>query len=123
MEYTKRINRFVDFTMVHVREDKKTNQKILSLCEKTFCVLLDENGKHYSSQTLAVFLEKQKNQSRDLSFVIGGPDGHRPEIRERADLVWSLSELTFPHDIAMMLTVETLYRSLTINAGHPYHRD
>ena len=122
-EYLKRINRFADVTVVHVKEDKKTTSKILDLCKKTYCVVVDERGKRFSSQQLALFLETQNNNATNLSFVIGGPDGHVPEVYARADMLWSLSDLTFPHDIAMMLVMETLYRSSSINAGHPYHRD
>ena len=122
-EYLKRISRFADLEMVHVKEDKKTTEKILKLCDKKFVVLLDENGKSFSSQKLANFLEQKKNQSQNLCFIIGGPDGHVSGIRNRADYVWSMSELTFPHDVAMMLLMETLYRSLLISAGHPYHRE
>jgi 23S rRNA (pseudouridine1915-N3)-methyltransferase len=122
-EYLKRISRFSDIEMIHVKEDKKTSEKILKICEKKFVVILDEKGKQFSSQGLADFLEQKKNQSQNLCFVIGGPDGHLSEIKERADYIWSLSKLTFPHDVAIMLLVETLYRSLSINAGHPYHRN
>ncbi|MGB0925159.1 MAG: 23S rRNA (pseudouridine(1915)-N(3))-methyltransferase RlmH [Minisyncoccia bacterium] len=122
-EYMKRISRFADVDLVHVKEDKKTNEKILKLCDKKFVVLLDEKGKKFSSQTLSIFLEKQKNQSQNICFVVGGPNGHTSEIRNRGDYIWSMSDLTFPHDIAMMVLVETLYRSLSISAGHPYHRD
>lgn len=121
-EYIKRIQRFAQVDLIHVKEDKKTTPKIISTIGKKVCVLLDEKGRSFSSQGLAEFLEKKSNQSQDLCFVIGGPDGHVSEIKERADILWSLSELTFPHDIAMVLLIETLYRSLTINAGHPYHR-
>lgn len=123
VEYTKRISRFANTDLVHIKEDKKTTEKILKLCEKKFVVLLDEKGRQFSSHSLAHFLEQKKNQSQDICFVIAGPDGHVSEIRDRANYFWSLSELTFPHDIAMMLLIETLYRSLSINAGHPYHRD
>ena len=60
LEYTKRINRFADFNIIHVKEDKKTDQKILNLCQKTYCILLDETGKQFSSHGLADFLEQQK---------------------------------------------------------------
>lgn len=122
-EYVKRIRRFGSVDLIHVKEDKKTTEKILKLCEKKFCILLDEKGKSFSSHSLAEFLEQKKNQSQDLCFLIGGPEGHVQDVRERADYIWSFSDLTFPHDIAMLLLVETLYRSLSINSGHPYHRD
>jgi len=56
-------------------------------------------------------------------LVVGGPDGHSDIIRNRADSLWSLSKLTFPHDVAVMIMLEAIYRAATINAGHPYHRD
>ena len=123
MEYIKRIARFADVDLLHIKEDKKSTEKILKLCEKKFVVLLDEKGKQFSSKELATFLDQKNNQSQNLCFIIGGPDGHDPEVEKRADYIWSMSKLTFPHDIAMMLLIETLYRSLSILAGHPYHRD
>ena len=122
-EYMKRISRFADCEIIHVKEDKKTNDKIIKLCERQFVILLDEKGRSFDSYGLAKFLEQKKNQSQNICILIGGPDGHDEEIRNIADYSWSLSDLTFPHDIAMMLLVETVYRSLSINAGHPYHRD
>jgi len=122
-EYQKRISRFADLSLVHVKENMASDKKILDHIGNDFCIVLDEIGNQYSTQGLSTFLEKQKNQSRNISFVIGGPDGHSDEIRQRADSLWSLSQLTFPHDIAIMLVIETLYRSLSFSAGHPYHRE
>jgi len=122
-EYMKRISRFAQVEPIHVKEDKKTTEKILKLCEKKYVIVLDEHGKSFSSQSLADFLEQKNNHSIELYFVIGGPQGHESEIRNRADFSWSFSRLTFPHDMAMVILVETLYRSLSINAGHPYHRE
>jgi len=122
-EYRKRITRFAEITIVHVKENNHTEKKILSHIGNDFSILLDEKGKEYNSINLAGFLDTQKNQSRNIVIVIGGPDGHTDRIRARADNTWSLSLLTFPHDIAMMITLETLYRSLSILAGHPYHRN
>lgn len=121
-EYYKRIQRFADVELVFVKENKKTQDTILKHMEKKFCVLLDEQGKQYSSQGLADFLHKHRNQSSQLCFLIGGPDGHSDIVREQAQGKIALSQLTFPHDLATMLTLETLYRSLSILEGHPYHR-
>ena len=121
-EYTKRLSRFADIQVHHVKENKDTDQKILKLIANDVCVLLDETGKEYSTETLSQFLEQKKNHSLNLSFVIGGPDGHSQDIRNRADLCWALSVLTFPHDIATMLTLEALYRALSVLEGHAYHR-
>lgn len=121
-EYTKRLSRFVNFSLHHVKENSSTEEKILKLVDRDFCVLLDEIGKEYTTEQFAGFLEKQKTQSRNISFLIGGPDGHTEAIRNRADASIALSQLTFPHDIATMLTLEALYRGFSILEGHPYHR-
>lgn len=121
-EYAKRISRFVDIEIIHVKESKDADKKIAQAIGNYLCILLDEKGVQYSSQELAEFIEKQKNQSNNIAVVIGGPDGHSEFVRSLSNKSISLSRLTFPHDIAMMLTLETFYRSLSILAGHPYHR-
>jgi len=122
-EYLKRLSRFVQVSVVHVKENKKdTDVRILKTIDNDFCILLDEQGREFSSSGLSDFLIKKQNQGVNLSFVIGGPDGHTDMIRQRADFLISLSQLTFPHDIAMMIVLEALYRSYTIQSGHPYHR-
>lgn len=122
-EYLKRIHRFMDIDVIHIKDDKNAESKILKSIGAGHCVLLDEIGKEYTSRELARMLEKNKNQSQNMTLVIGGPDGHSDAVRSRGDSLLSLSRLTFPHDIAMMITLEALYRAATINAGHPYHRD
>ena len=99
-------------------------QKILGkLRNAEFVVLLDERGKQYSSREYAALLDDWHNVGQDIVFVIGGPDGVSPEVRERANLTWSLSRLTLPHGLARILFAEQLYRAWSLNAGHPYHRD
>jgi len=122
-EYTKRLSRFVAVSVEHIKENKDTEQKIIQKTGKSFCVLLDEHGTVFSSQELAYFLDKKAlHGASNISFVIGGADGHTSAVRARADFVWSLSPLTFPHELAAVLLAESLYRALSISAGHPYHR-
>jgi len=71
---------------------------------------------------LRVRLEVCELEAREVSIVIGGPDGLPQEIRDTADYQWSLSRLTLPHDLAMVVTLEALFRASTLNAGLPYHR-
>ena len=86
-------------------------------------VLLDPRGKQFSSEKLSEYLDGQAlGGTGELAFAIGGPDGHTDELRSRAHLLWSLGELTLPHDLAMLVLVEALYRAATISAGEPYHR-
>ncbi len=85
-------------------------------------VVLDERGSEMSSIGLAEKLSSWQALGRDLSFVIGGPDGVSKAITERADFRWALSRLTLPHGLARVLLVEQLYRAWTISTAHPYHR-
>ena len=62
-------------------------------------------------------------QAMSLAFVIGGPDGLSDKVLERANLRWSLSQMTFPHALVRVILVEQIYRALMINANHPYHRE
>lgn len=86
-------------------------------------VLLDQRGKQMTSQALAKRLSDWQSDGRNLCFVIGGPDGVSSTCRQRANFVWSLSNLTLPHGLARVLFVEQLYRAWTLQAGHPYHRE
>ncbi|NNC78315.1 MAG: 23S rRNA (pseudouridine(1915)-N(3))-methyltransferase RlmH [Woeseiaceae bacterium] len=86
-------------------------------------VLLDERGKQTTSRRLGNQLSTWLADGRDLVFVIGGPDGVSDDVRRRADITWSLSQLTLPHGLARVLLVEQLYRASSLLAGHPYHRE
>jgi len=85
-------------------------------------VLLDERGKQLSSKSLASRLSEWQTDGRDLCFIIGGPDGVSGLVRQRADWMWSLSQLTLPHGLARALLSEQLYRAWSLQTGHPYHR-
>ncbi|EFM59678.1 SPOUT methyltransferase superfamily protein [Brucella sp. BO2] len=86
-------------------------------------ILLDERGKTLGSEAFAAIVGRMRDDGkRQLIVAIGGPDGHDPALRSRADLVLALGELTWPHQIARILIAEQLYRAATILAGHPYHR-
>ncbi|ENS66849.1 ribosomal RNA large subunit methyltransferase H [Brucella melitensis F8/01-155] len=89
----------------------------------TALILLDERGKTLGSEAFAAIVGRMRDDGkRQLIVAIGGPDGHDPALRSRADLVLALGELTWPHQIARILIAEQLYRAATILAGHPYHR-
>ncbi len=85
-------------------------------------VLLDERGLQLSSKSLAAKLSDWQSDGRDLCFIIGGPDGVSDAVRQRANMMWSLSQLTLPHGMARALLSEQLYRAWTLQTGHPYHR-
>ncbi len=84
-------------------------------------VLLDERGQMTDNQTFAKLYEGWAGQQGQLVFVIGGAFGVNQALRTRAQYVWSLSPLVFPHQLIRVLLVEQLYRTTAILAGHPYH--
>ena len=86
-------------------------------------VVLDEGGKSFDSKGFAAWLEKSMVQGRSrLTFAIGGAYGWSDSIRERADLVLSLSPLTFNYQLSRLVLVEQLYRAFSILEGSPYHK-
>ncbi|MGI9232513.1 MAG: 23S rRNA (pseudouridine(1915)-N(3))-methyltransferase RlmH [Woeseiaceae bacterium] len=102
----------------------KEGEQILGKLTRTEqVVLLDERGTELDSSSLANRLAVWQRDSRNLCFVIGGPDGVSDACRQRADFVWSLSRLTLPHGLARVLFAEQLYRAWSLQTGHPYHRD
>ncbi len=122
-EYVKRLGRYHTVTLSHL-PDNAPDKKILSTIGRHYCIALDEKGQSFTSRALADFLHTQSvNGMGKICFVVGGPDGHSDAVRARADVLWSLSELTLPHNMAMLVMAEALYRASTITAGHPYHRD
>ncbi len=122
-EYIRRLNAFHKINVVHLK-DGVNDERILSEISNTFCVVLDENGKEFSSKELAYFLDEKAVQGvSEICFVVGGPNGHSDELKDKADKLWSFGKMTLPHDLAMVVLSEALYRASTINVNHPYHRD
>lgn len=84
-------------------------------------VLLDERGTQLASPAFAGKLDAWRASGRRITFVIGGAYGVDDALRQRADYIWSLSPLVFPHQIVRLLLVEQLYRAHMILENHPYH--
>lgn len=95
---------------------------LVALPKDIHVVALDGRGKPWSSEQLADELASWRMSGRDLAILIGGPDGHAPEVLARADQRWSLGPLTLPHMLVRMVVAEQLYRAVSILGGHPYHR-
>jgi len=84
--------------------------------------VLDVKGKMLSTEQLADKLSDAMQLGDDVALVIGGPDGVSPEVLAAADFKWSLSALTLPHPLVRVVLMEQLYRAMSINNNHPYHR-
>jgi len=85
-------------------------------------VALDERGQQLSSRQIADKMQGWLDDKRDISFLIGGPDGLSAECLQKADSRWALSKATLPHMMVRVMLAEQLYRAWTILQGHPYHR-
>jgi len=102
---------------------KKEGEIIFEWLKKDdYLVALDERGKQFSSEELTVFIQKRANSSvKNLIFLIGGIYGLDESIIKKADHVWSLSQLTFPHQLVRLILCEQVYRACTILKNEKYH--
>ena len=86
-----------------------------------YVVLLDERGKNISSPEFSNMLELGFINSQNIVVIIGGAYGVSEDLRSRADFVWSLSKLVFPHQIVRLILTEQIYRAQEISSGGKYH--
>lgn len=88
-----------------------------------FIILLDERGKIYDSPAFAELVQERLDHSCKVVIIIGGAFGVTNELRGRADVVWSLSLLVFPHQLVRLIVTEQLYRAQQITLGGLYHHE
>jgi len=122
-EYLGRLKRFHEVKATQIPDKFAYDAgKILETAGNSYKVILEITGKQLTSLELADFIKKRELEAREVCFIIGGPEGLPEEVISKANYQWSFSKLTFPHDLAMTILLETLYRASTINAGLPYHK-
>jgi 23S rRNA (pseudouridine1915-N3)-methyltransferase len=134
-EYQKRLPREFELNLVEVplsQRSKSTNlvQAIAregEACLKAvgpddFLIALDVKGKVLSTEQLAQRIGQLRDEGRNLSLLVGGPDGLAPACLQAADATWSLSALTFPHPVVRIIVAEQIYRVWSLLNNHPYHR-
>ena len=132
-DYSARLNRYAPFEWriippakgkMGVDETKRSEGAVIAatIRDDDFIVLLDEAGIQRSSSDLAAMLDEFDMQAtRRVVFIIGGAYGVTDELKQRADSVWALSRLVFPHQLVRLILAEQLYRANTIRRGEPYH--
>ena len=134
-DFTRRISKYfpVEWTIIPVPKNagmmsemdlrKKEGEMILDwLKEGHYLVALDEHGKEMTSEELAEFIQAKANESvKTLVFLIGGAYGLDKVILQRANHKWSLSLLTFPHQLVRLILAEQVYRACTILRNEKYH--
>ncbi len=134
-EYQKRLSHWLPFELVEIepglrgkgrdprRAMEDEGKRVLAAVPKgAHVVALEVAGKSHTSEQLAQRLEHWRGQGRDLALLIGGPEGHSPEVLATANETWSLGPLTLPHMLARLVVAEQLYRAAALLANHPYHR-
>jgi 23S rRNA (pseudouridine1915-N3)-methyltransferase len=134
-DFTKRISKYypVKWNIIPVPKNagmmsemdlkKKEGEIILEWLDKNdYLVALDERGKQMNSEWLASFLQTRANESvKNLVFLIGGAFGLDDTVLKRANFTWSLSQLTFPHQLVRLMLAEQVYRACTIIRNEKYH--
>ncbi len=101
---------------------QEESERLLSrLSPSEYVILLDERGKMIDSPALSQRIIKPLESSINVTFIIGGAYGVDDTVHQRADYIWSLSPLVFPHQLVRLLLLEQLYRAQEIAAGNPYH--
>ena len=100
-------------------KNAESEQILARIKPDDYVILLDETGQLLSSPELATRLEAQRGQA--IVCIIGGAYGVNQAVKQRANLIWSLSKLVFPHQIVRLILIEQLYRAQCIINHHPYH--
>ena len=135
--FESRINKYIKFSLKVLPDIKNSKslskndikaeegrQIIENIQTSDLVVLMDERGKEFTSRELSEWFQKQMNTGRKrIVLIIGGPYGFSEEVYKRSDVKIALSKMTFTHEMAKLILVEQIYRSMTILRGEPYHHD
>ena len=135
-DFAKRMPPEMPLQLVEVKAEPRTSGKPLpallsveaarlraALPPRCRLVVLDEHGSDVDTRALAGRLEKWQAGGADVALVIGGPDGLDPALKQQAAESLRLSSLTLPHALVRLLLAEALYRAVSLQKGHPYHRE
>ncbi len=135
-DFAKRMPPEMPLQLVEVKAEPRTSGKPLpallsaeaarlraALPPRCRLVVLDEHGSDVDTRALAGRLEKWQAGGADVALVIGGPDGLDPALKQQASESLRLSSLTLPHALVRLLLAEALYRAVSLQKGHPYHRE
>ena len=118
-EFVKRSSRYTQYEM---REIDPRRFDLFARHSAGRKIFLDPAGRRLDSAEFVRIVEQAETTGQDLVFLVGGHDGLPPEWKPRADLLLSLSPMTFPHELARAMLAEQIYRAFTTLRGHPYPR-
>lgn len=137
LDYEKRLARYIRFKRLELPDIKNTSSLscdqikekegvllLKNIKTSDHLVLFDEKGSTCTSKQMSFQIEQHLQKgTRNLVFAIGGAYGFSPKVKQRANDIWSLSALTFPHQLVRLLCMEQIYRSFTIIKGEAYHHE
>lgn len=107
--------------MARVVRDE-SERLLAAVTAAAYAIALDRQGRELATEALAAELRRCRDQSLDMAFLVGGPEGLSAECLARVRDTWSMSRLTFAHPLVRVVFAEQLYRAWSITAGRPYHR-
>jgi len=134
-DYAKRMPRELPLELVELKPEPRDRGKpvpqllaaeavrIRAACAESQVVALDERGAAWTTRDLAARLTRWQGEAEDVAFVIGSADGLDPALKRDAQATLALSAMTLPHGLVRVMLAEQLYRAVSLNAGHPYHRE
>ncbi len=103
--------------------EKESRALLEQVSKDDYLVALDVRGKVFDTNSLADRIRRIRDQGRNISLLVGGPDGSSAELLQTVDERWSLSALTLPHPLVRVVMAEQLYRVWSLLNNHPYHRE
>jgi 23S rRNA (pseudouridine1915-N3)-methyltransferase len=135
-EFAKRMPRELPLSLLEVKAEPRSEGKPVeammaaeaqrlraALPARCRRIVLDERGTELSTRSLADRLARWMGEGDDVAFIVGGPDGLDPALKQEADERVRLSGLTLPHALVRVILAEALYRAASLMRGHPYHRE
>jgi 23S rRNA (pseudouridine1915-N3)-methyltransferase len=118
-DYLRRVSRYAKAEMAEIRAGRADPWM---KHPSAYTVCLDPAGKLLDSAAFIAMVERAEREARDVVFLVGGADGLPAGWSDRADLLLSLSPMTYPHELARVMLAEQIYRAYTTLRGHPYPR-
>ncbi len=128
-DYIKRIKNFFEIVEIEIKEfgfsnkveiEKEGNKIIESIAEKSFVIVCDQHGRKQSSEGFFKELDRVFNSFKSLTIIIGGAYGLSEKVKNNANLILSLSDMTFTHQLAKLIVVEQIYRYCMDKNNHPF---
>lgn len=128
LDYSKKISFDAKLELLEIKDsDKETEaNKIIDVvgrCDNCFIYVLSEEGEELNSIKFSKELKKHSLENKNIVFIIGGPFGLSKKVKEISNTVFSLSKMTFMHEMAKLFLVEQIYRAISIIKNKKYHKE